>query len=206
MPGPFSILFIMEFSEFNLIAWNVRGAAGRSARCHLKNLIPRFKPSVMIVTETHAPFSKLKLFWRRLGFDPIGIVEAQGHRGGIWVLSSDSSVRCTVVDTFSQALTFQLQRGGCAWLCSAIYASPTPFIRESLWKHMVSLSAGVSLPWLVLGDFNEILHYSEVRGGDFYPHRASKFLETMNDCGLVDLGAVGTSFTWARKVRVIAWF
>ena len=52
-----------------------------------------------------------------------------------------------------------------------------------------------------IGDFNEILFSSKVHGGDFNPSRASKFLEVLEVCGLVDLGVVGLSFTWSRKIQ-----
>ena len=120
---------------------------------------------------------------------------------GIWVLSSDPSVRYKVVDLHHQVITLELQRGNCVWLCSAVYASPTPSIRENLWKDFMSLRENITLPWLTIGDFNEILFPSEVRGGDFNPSRASKFLEVLEACGLVDLGAVGLSFTRSRKIQ-----
>ena len=68
--------FTMEFSDFSIVAWNVRGAAGKASRCHLKSLVSKFKPSMLILMETHVNFSKLMMFWKRLGYDSVGIVEA----------------------------------------------------------------------------------------------------------------------------------
>ena len=104
----------MKFSEFNIMAWNVRGAAGKLAWCQIKSLVSHFKPSLLIIMETHVVFNKLRLFWKMLGFDPMGVTEARGHRGGIWVLSSDPMVRCTLVDLHYQMVTINLQCGSCS--------------------------------------------------------------------------------------------
>ena len=52
---------------------------------------------------------------------------------------------------------------------------------------------------MTVGDFNEVILPSEVRGGVFHPNRAEKFLNTMDLCGLLDLGAIGNMFTWSRR-------
>ena len=52
------------------------------------------------------------------------------------------------------------------------------------------------LPWVVIGDFNEIVSDVEKDGG--VPHRSSQmfgFQEALDDCELVDLGYFGAPFT-----------
>ncbi|XP_025653400.1 uncharacterized protein [Arachis hypogaea] len=46
-----------------------------------------------------------------LGYHPIGIVEASGHKGGIWFLSAIQGVHCKWVDVFDQCVTVEVQ--GC---------------------------------------------------------------------------------------------
>ena len=121
----------------------------------------------MIVLETHAVFDKSKAFWTKLGFEVVGLVEAQGYSGGIWVLSSDDSMRIIVMDTHQQILSLRMQHGSSLWCCSAVYASPIPSMRENLWEHLVELRSVVHCPWLVLGDFNEVVAPSEISGGIF---------------------------------------
>lgn len=54
---------------------------------------------------------------------------------------------------------------------------------------------------MIIGDMNEVLHPSEVRGWDFLASRATRFAQTLEDCRMVDLGLVGGRFTWFRKVN-----
>lgn len=55
--------------------------------------------------------------------------------------------------------------GGMAWLLTAVYASPYNTVRSTLWDHLVSISIMHKLPWIILGDFNEILFMNEKKGG-----------------------------------------
>ncbi|XP_075638478.1 uncharacterized protein LOC142610516 [Castanea sativa] len=57
--------------------------------------------------------------------------------------------------------------------------------------------ARASLPWVCLGDNNEILHSEEKQGGTSKPLAPMMtFKETLLHCGLEDLGYHGYPFTW----------
>lgn len=80
----------------------------------------------------------------------------------------------------------------------AVYASPIPTNREALWSHLGNLRSSVLGPWMLIGDFNEILLPSEVLGGNFSSGRADKFAGMLEKCGMIDLGATGNAFKWFR--------
>lgn len=57
----------------------------------------------------------------------------------------------------------------------------------------------MNLPWLLLGDFNQILDNSEKRGGSPpLGARIRAFKEAISACGLIDLGFFGPRFTWSN--------
>ena len=57
----------------------------------------------------------------------------------------------------------------------------------------------INLPWLVAGDFNEILHAHEQDGGVARPQRNMQmFSDALSDCGQDDLGYTGDLFSWRR--------
>ena len=43
------------------------------------------------------------------------------------------------------------------WICNAIYVSPVPLIRKKLWEYLKHVHGTIHHPWLLIGDFNEIL-------------------------------------------------
>lgn len=56
-----------------------------------------------------------------------------------------------------------------------------------------------SLPWMIAGDFNEILLGEDKYGGRAVNTiRALKFQECLNNCGMIDLGFSGPRFTWSN--------
>lgn len=52
-----------------------------------------------------------------------------------------------------------------------------------------------------MGDFNEVLKPSKVRGGTFCISRALQFADMLENCSMVDLGASSGRFTWHRDQR-----
>jgi hypothetical protein len=67
-----------------------------------------------------------------------------------------------------------------------------------LWNHIIDLRRDVDGPWLLVGDFNDIIHPSEQRGGNFSPARAAALGNVMDKCSLVDVSSTGGNFTWNR--------
>jgi hypothetical protein len=57
----------------------------------------------------------------------------------------------------------------------------------------------VDLPWVMLGDFNEILSNQEKEGGNLRPQRCmQQFRDALVDSELSDMGFMGEKFTWRR--------
>ena len=58
------------------------------------------------------------------------------------------------------------------------------------------LSSLSTLPWVCVGDFNEVLDEGEKLGGRDKPRsQLESFRSTIDDCGLQDLGFFGPKFT-----------
>lgn len=124
---------MMKFKDCNVIVWNVRGAVNKKGQRHVKELVRKFSPIVFVLLETHTAFKRVKRFWSGLGFIDMGIVEANGHSGGIWVLAMENSdFSFGIVDYFEQMISIKMGCGSSGWLCRAIYASPIPSIRKHL--------------------------------------------------------------------------
>jgi hypothetical protein len=67
------------------------------------------------------------------------------------------------------------------------------------WDRMRSIHQNNNLPWVVMGDLNEILFDYEKEGGRQRPPRyIQDFHRALDDCDLSDLGYVGDIYTWHR--------
>lgn len=92
------------------------------------------------------------------------------------------------------------------WRMTDVYGHPEERLKIETCRLLRHLRAGDSLPWMCIGDFNEIL-CSEERNS-----RIPKLLRPMQDfqstllhCGLVDLGFQGYRYTWRNGRRGDAW-
>lgn len=66
----------------------------------------------------------------------------------------------------------------------------------SLWKTLCDISDGSTRPWLVGGDFNNILHTEERIGSRVNSNETSPFKNCFVHCVLKDLKYKGSKFTW----------
>lgn len=96
----------------------------------------------------------------------------------------------------SQAITFEVGLRNVSWYCSSIYASPVFTNRCRLWDYLTQLRRRLSGPWLILGDFNEVLYSMEVSGSNFNPSRAGLLAQVLTSCNLLDIHFTGGLFTW----------
>lgn len=63
-----------------------------------------------------------------------------------------------------------------------------------------------NLLWIVIGDFNDLIRQSEKKGGRPHPNALLHgFANTLDLCGLYDLGMSGYTFTWDRGRGKANW-
>lgn len=91
------------------------------------------------------------------------------------------------------------------WLLTTVYASPNPIFRLDLWEYLTRLGQVVSIPWILIGDFNQILYGDEKKGGNpISCRRLEPFQRMVSSCELIDMGFSGPKFTWTNMRRGIA--
>ncbi|MFQ6671653.1 hypothetical protein Gotur_036121 [Gossypium turneri] len=149
--------------------------------------------------ETKVDSRRMERIRRRCGFLNGIEVDATGSRGGLCLAwRGDISIRLqsyskSHIDVFIE----DVERGK-NWRFIDFYGSPYSNKEES-WNLLRHLSNASELPWMVCGDFNEILYGAEKQGG--LPReegRMEAFRTVLEDCNLRDMGFSGRWFTWER--------
>lgn len=83
------------------------------------------------------------------------------------------------------------------WHFTGFYENPDSSSRDESWSRLKYLSGISQLPWLVIGDFNELTGLLEKERGATRPAQQMQwFVDTLNWCGLRDLGFSSPKFTW----------
>ena len=83
---------------------------------------------------------------------------------------------------------------------SAIYASPRYAKRQFLQDNLSSIANLHSLPWAIVGDFNEILMSDDKFGGRTVNiNRALRFQDCLDNCKMLDIEFTGPRFTQSNR-------
>ena len=76
---------------------------------------------------------------------------------------------------------------GLKWRLTGFYGHPDTSKHEETWTLLESLSYSSTLPWLCLGDFNEIIGHAEKAGGNLRPaKKMDRFRIAISHCGFFD--------------------
>ncbi|GMI72452.1 hypothetical protein HRI_000914500 [Hibiscus trionum] len=137
---------------------------------------------------------------RQLGYSQGFDVSANGSCGGLSIgWTRDVSVSIRSFSIFHIDADISVDSPPSTWRFTGFYGNPVESLREDSWNLLRSLSENQNLPWLVMGDFNEILLSSEKEGGRLRPNRNMEaFRSALEDCGLMDLGFTGHWYTWEK--------
>ncbi|KAK2648558.1 hypothetical protein Ddye_016047 [Dipteronia dyeriana] len=85
------------------------------------------------------------------------------------------------------------------WRLTGFYVHPEHTLQPYSWVLLQRFAGMSALPWVIIGDFNEVVCDSERKGGLQKDWRdMMNFRETSEDCNLADMGHLGPFFTWCN--------
>ncbi|XP_024190426.1 uncharacterized protein LOC112194416 [Rosa chinensis] len=193
----------------NVLFWNCWGICNPSTRRSLKILISQHKPKLVFLIETKIrdadEFERLRC---NLGFDHVeGVMSVRlaGGLGLFWNEDVKIQIRQPSTARFIAAVVEEGD-GLMRWRFTGFYSNPGAADRHESWDILRALSDGDNLPWVVFGDFNEImLAYEKLDGGPRPESQMRGFWEALGYAESVDLGFYGCPYTWSdseTKVRL----
>lgn len=93
------------------------------------------------------------------------VVDAQGHRGGLVLLWTDHvDIEVTSYSQNHIDASVVLDAGSPKWCFTGIYSFPEWQRRQESSNMLRTLIGLSTLPWIVMGDFNDLLNQSEKQG------------------------------------------
>ena len=184
----------------NSLGWNCRGLGNlRSVRV-LGELVQRWNPNIIFLSETKIKKRAMEKIMEKINFVNGLIVPGKGRGGGLallWKREVDLEIMGYSRNHIDAIVTEQVS--GFRWRITGFYGNPETHRRQDSWDELATLNRKFQLPWLCYGDFNEILSRDEKMGGAPRPQRQMDgFREVVNACGFKDLGYCGPDFTWCN--------
>ena len=165
-------------------------------------MVINHRPAVFVVTETRVGGDRAAKIIDDLPFDGSITNDTIGYVGGLWILWKSEEVEILPLSSTKQEIhaTVKMRSSNISWLLFAIYASPRLAERRILWGNLKTVAHLHNLPWLKIGDFNEVLCDDDKFGGNHVNlNRALEFKDYLDECNMVDLGFAGPKFTWTIR-------
>lgn len=148
--------------------------------------------------ETKSNEDWMTLVRDQCGFKESFVVPSNGLSGGL-ALFWRGEVKVEV-NKSSLSHIDMVVRGGDnlgQWHLAGFYGNPDTALRAESWKLLRELSGLYPLPWLIIGDFHEIVCASEKVRGTVRPNKQmARFKEAIDFCCLRDVGFVGPKYMW----------
>ncbi|KAL9672899.1 hypothetical protein QQ045_029152 [Rhodiola kirilowii] len=180
-----------------VFSWNCRGLGRPRTVCALVDAIREFRPQVVCLIETKKKASDWNFLKLKFGFRYCFAVDCKDKAGGLavlWLEELDLTIRSYSIGHVDADVRY-----GCYFRLTLFYGDLVAAKRKFSWELFRMLSTASNLPWIVLGDFNEVLGDNEVLG--VRPRQLwqmSNFREALEDCDLSDLGFKGYPFTFTN--------
>jgi len=179
------------------LAWNCRRLGNPRAKRELEDLIQAQGPLIVFLSETWSDKEQLESLKVKIKYAGLFYVQSQDRGGGLALFWKQGV--SVWVDSFSRFHIDAVVNGGTleAWRFTGFYGEPDTNERMEAWNMLRMLNSKPHLPWVCIGDFNEILFSEEKSGGRVRPHsQMQAFRDVLDVCGFMDLGFTGPEFTW----------
>ncbi|XP_062016492.1 uncharacterized protein LOC133732898 [Rosa rugosa] len=159
------------------------------------------RPSLLFLSETLAQPNLLESLRTRMGFAGCIAYPCEEDSQGValfWM--ADVPVRLKTYSPHHIDAEVGVLGSPEVWRFTGIYGYATRSQRWRTWELIRALAVNSTLPWLVVGDFNEVACRDDKSGGR--PRAAAPmrlFRTTMAEAGLLDMGYYGSRFTWSNR-------
>lgn len=182
-----------------IIGWNCRGLHKAATVRALLDIQKRRAADVIFLSETHLEEWAAESLKRRLKMDHKEVVESDGRSGGLLLLWKKEVVISLRHKTLNYIDAFVGSGQENMWRLTGMYGEARWRDKHLTWQRLRELRAVCDMPWMVLGDLNEIMYPFEKEGGNVRPERYMQaFRDAVQDCNLTDFGYVGDRYTWQR--------
>ncbi|XVF59199.1 hypothetical protein PTKIN_Ptkin07bG0256200 [Pterospermum kingtungense] len=181
------------------LSWNCCGLENPQTVRALWKILSKEDPKFLFLSETILQTEKLERVRMKCEFQNCFGVDPEGRSGGLTMMWKDE-INLQIKSYSKHHIDAEVtEHSGLRWRLTGIYGEPDTNLRSQTWSLLWTLARDNSLPWLCLGDFNELMWLSEKEGGRLIPEwQMRAFRDALEDAKLEDLGYVRHFFTWKR--------
>ena len=188
----------------SILAWNCQGAGSIETVRFLRELRRKHYPDFIFLMETKQKSDYMLGLKKQLGYDHLFTVEPEGLSGGLAVMWKDS-YQVAVLSSDKIIIDLKVAFGSSFFFMSCVYGDPVVARRQLVWDRLDSVGLRRDEPWVLVGDFNELLSNDDKCGGVTRDESSFwNFRNLIQNCKLKELRHSGNCLSWAGK-RETGW-
>ncbi|XP_050222174.1 uncharacterized protein LOC126672268 [Mercurialis annua] len=179
------------------LCWNVQGLGSPRTFKSLCDRVHKINPGMVFLMETKSKACKLEALRKKLKMAEVFGVDSDGKGGGLALFWSENLTVLIISSSnwYIDCMIKDETKG--FWRFTGFYGNPKQSQRVHSWTLLTRLSKMFKGPWLVGGDFNEILSREEKSGGAEKPlYLMQNFKWALEDSEVFDAGGNEGGFTW----------
>ncbi|XP_074278368.1 uncharacterized protein LOC141601959 [Silene latifolia] len=185
--------------------WNVMGMNSENKQKDIRWFLHNNNIGIFGLLETRVRLSSINKVQQGIRNEWTMVNNIGSHDGGrVWIIWDATNYKVEVLSCEAQVINTKVTflPTGDIWWMSVVYGFNKANERIHLWQSLQLMQHVVSGPWVVMGDFNSVLAMDERIGSEISVAEMRDFQECVDACGIGDIPAQGSFFTWNNKQEV----
>ncbi|XP_026384062.1 uncharacterized protein LOC113279597 [Papaver somniferum] len=194
-------LFVGFLSKMKFLCWNINVCCSDRKWLHVLNLYRKFRYDAICLIETMVDEETVRKYVHNLPFDVWFVITSVGKSGGLDLGYFEKSNIEIINSSFNMIhLVCDITPRIKNCLISFVYGSLNNLGLRTQWNLLSSINNEINRTWLLLGDFNFIMHDSEKLGGNIENSIVPNFLRNkMIELNLNEVYSFGNPYTWCNR-------
>ena len=179
-----------------ILSWNCQGVGNTPTVRHLQEIQGQYLPEIIFLSETKNKRRYMESVAEKLGFHDLYTVEPIGRSGGLAVLWRDSC-KIAIQQANRRLIDMKVEWQDKSFFLTGVYGDPVKSKRGLVWERLMRIGIKRAEPWLLTGDFNEMVDQDEKSGGvERTAEEGKEFRDMIHACGLRELKHLGYKLSW----------
>ena len=194
---------LLSFLLMIISSWNIRGLNRTNKQREVAQLIHNHSIDVMGIVETKIKIGKQDSVQFKMlpNWDFFTNVKSDSTNR-IWLTWNPCKAKLHILHESKQVLHVLIEDVQNSKLLTAtfVYGLHTIVDRQPMWSFLSSVAHSIQTPWVVLGDFNEVLGPNDIFGDNTgWLPGMHDFTDCVNKACLLDLRYTGLFYTWSNR-------
>ncbi|CAK8564653.1 unnamed protein product [Lathyrus sativus] len=186
-----------------LAAWNVRGLNNAGKLREIRSRLLELCPKIIALLETRVKVKNVPSVRNKLMLRGSFADNYQHHANGrVWLYWDSNEVDIKSVKSSSQFIYSGIHdlAGNFLFWLTTVYALNRPKQRRVLWNYIVVIYAQQQGPWVLMGDFDNVIHINDrIGGNDVTKTEYIDICSMMENVGLFEKESKGSYYTWSNN-------